>query len=91
MKHHTTGSLGMQDATANALLQLNDAFAQQQQQILLQLSNECQPQGEIPIINDNIINETDYNDINNISNQTIELKALKSTSIDGNHRQQQQR
>ena len=46
VKHHTTGSLGMQDATANALLQLNDAFAQQQQQIL-QLSNDRQPFGDI--------------------------------------------
>jgi hypothetical protein len=65
----------MQDATVNALLQLNDAFAQQQQQIL-QLSNKCQPLGELPIINSNINNETDHN-INNITDQTIELKALK--------------
>ena len=76
VKHHTTGSLGMQDATANALLQLNDAFAQQQQQIMQLASNDRQPLGEIPITNDNIINETDHN-INNISDQTIELKALK--------------
>jgi hypothetical protein len=32
VKHHTAGSLGMQDATANALLQRNDPFNQQQQQ-----------------------------------------------------------
>ena len=76
VKHHTTGSLGIQDATANALLQLNDAFAQQQQQIMQLASNERQPLTEIPIGNDNIINETDHN-INNINDQTIELKALK--------------
>ena len=73
VKHHTTGSLGMQDATANALLQLNDAFTQQQQQIL-QLSSERQPLGELPIISEDNIN-TDS--INNITDQTIELKALK--------------
>jgi hypothetical protein len=71
VKHHTTGSLGMQDATANALLKLSDAFAQQQQQIL-QLSNERQPLGEIT----NVDTTTDHT-INNITDQTIELKVLK--------------
>ena len=77
VKHHTTGSLGMQDATANALLQLNDAFVQQQQQIL-QLSNERQPLGELPINNnqENIDNNNDHT-INNTTDQSIELKALK--------------
>jgi hypothetical protein len=76
VKHHTTGSLGMQDATANALLQLNDAFVQQQQQIQ-QLSNDRQPLGELPINNnDNIDNSNDHT-INNITDQSSELKALK--------------
>ena len=75
VKHHTTGSMGMQDATANALLQLNDAFVQQQQQIL-QLSNDRQPLGELPINNAN----TDNNNEQSINNTTVhanELQALK--------------
>ena len=60
----------MQDATANALLQLNDAFNQQQQQ-LEQLNNNRQPLGELPINNKN------EQPINNITDQSIELKALK--------------
>ena len=75
VKHHTTGSLGMQDATANALLQLNDAFAQQQQQIL-QLSNDCQPFGDITNVDTPTDTPNDHT-INNITDQTIELKALK--------------
>ena len=40
--------MGMQDATANALLQLNDEFVKQQQQIQ-KLSSARQPLGELPI------------------------------------------
>ena len=75
VKHHTTGSLGMQDATANALLQLNDAFNQQQQQIELLTTNR-QPLQELPTNIDNSNNQNDQT-INNVTDQSIELKALK--------------
>ena len=33
IKHHTTGSVGINDEYANAILQLSDAFTAQQQEI----------------------------------------------------------
>jgi hypothetical protein len=80
VKHHTTGSLGMQDATANALLELNDAFTTQQQQIQ-ELANNRQPLAELPIqeqIN-NIMPPTEHaNELQILKEQVQSLLAAVS-------------